>query len=161
MGLTSSQQRATKIHQLIEHEFRNPTKVVSRFLDIYTNRHNLTKFGSKLILETIHKSQGKRETNSLDSARTWRPSRAQRAPELAAQPNEGARDARPTRERSPGGGDRKCCQRKCDLAPELTAIYTTKLFTIPTDRSYARTPFTFPILASGRSPMPLRTLARR
>jgi hypothetical protein len=124
-------------------------------------RHNLTKFGSKLILETIHKSQGKRETSSLGSAHTRRPSHAQRAPELAAHQTKRSVTRGPRANVAQARETADAAGEKCDLSPELTTIYTTKLVTIPADHSYARTPSSFPILASGSSPTPLRMSARR
>jgi hypothetical protein len=40
-------------HQLIGHEFRDSTKVVSQFLDIYITHYKLSKFSSELNYKSI------------------------------------------------------------------------------------------------------------
>jgi hypothetical protein len=43
----------TQSHRQVDHEFRDSTKAVSRFLDIYTSRHNSSKFSSETNLPSI------------------------------------------------------------------------------------------------------------
>jgi hypothetical protein len=89
------------------------------------------------------------------------PSHVQHTPAPTAQPCEAAHEARPMRERGPSGGDRRRASEKCDLAPELAAIGTTMIFTIPIDSCYARTPSPLLVFASGRSPTLVHTPAQR
>jgi hypothetical protein len=123
-------------------------------LDIYTRRYNSTKFSSGIELETKIEFLEKGKSASLGSACTRRPSRAQRSTSPTAQTCEAAHDVRPTRERSLGEGDRRRCRRKCDLAPELTAIYTTKSSLFPQTAAKQKHPSPFPSLHQGGSRRP-------
>jgi hypothetical protein len=84
-----------------------------------------------------------------------RPSHAQRAPAPTAH------NTWPTRGRGPGRGSPRAPRWLSKNARALAANGTTRIFTIPVDSCYARTPSPFPIFTSGKSPTLLCTPARR
>jgi hypothetical protein len=114
--------------------------VVSQFLDIYTNRYQLSKFSLETKLQKHYLNHYKRKTHFLGAARTRRPTRVQRARAPATQharwPTTSAAHAR----KRPKAGEPARAQTFCRNALELTGNSATTMVPIHSLSTYARTP---------------------